>query len=353
MQLSDLLEAARADAPPARYDVDHVVRAGRRLRRRRRTAWVAGVALAVAAVIGVPQWLHGPDRRSAPVVQPGPVVPSLVPFDYTFTGYRAGRFTVTDPLSLSLGWMFAKITDDGSKKPGCAVMCHLSIGLPGAPLPAGITGERITAEPINGRPAYFLADKGGIRYLIWDYADGAYAHVQAPVPLAMTKAEMRQIAEGFRPGAARAAHLGFRMTYVPADYRLTNVTTPAGSPSARFEVAEVAEARMTAPTRVPPESLRTSHATLLISVIPFHKTDGSGPTTPECTTPKIDGPSCRMFVGDGRTMVNVMTTDATTLPVAELRRTLEGITVLDQDQPGTWPRVNDAIPAAAQLTVNR
>ncbi|MEV6305057.1 hypothetical protein AB0M02_36985 [Actinoplanes sp. NPDC051861] len=335
MRLSDLREV-REGAPPPRYGVDDVITFGRRMRRRRQTAWAAGVAIAVAAVVAIPQLTGGSEHRQPPVLEQN--APQLLPFETTFTAYAAGRFQVKDPNTVGLGHASADIS-------GCDEVCVLTVLRPGVELPGSLDGKRVATDPISDRPAYFLDTDDGGRVLTWEYADGARAWIQTspvgPGQKAMTRTEMRQVAEALHVGTFRPMSVGFVVAYAPAGYRLTSAQNGVEVSVLGFEETAVAEARMAAPDRITPKNLRNGHPRVEIAVVRVPSRQAQTHIEVRCEATGTDGPRCQRWLPDARTLI-----EASGGPADELRRAVEGVTVVDTTVP-----VNQAVPASAQLTV--
>jgi hypothetical protein len=281
-ELYDLLQAAKSDAPPARYTVDDAVAAGRRRQGRRRVALTGAasfaVVAAVAAAVVVPQALTsrnsgGSDAPAATgaTTQAAEDVPFTYPagdFQFGFRGYTVGEYRVTDPVLAAPNFQQADIrvgnetetmyggdsaADDEATKEKMA-------GRPvtpssRAPSPGDVTGpkyalkltvyrpkafnperyRKFQAEPVTvrGRPGYFSADlpidrdpAGGEGptwpSLAWQYADNAWAVIDNVTPDAHGKRELTAIAEGFRGTAAYPASIVFETTFLPEGYRLAS-----------------------------------------------------------------------------------------------------------------------------------
>ncbi|MFI7543691.1 hypothetical protein [Actinoplanes sp. NPDC049599] len=203
-RLSDLLEAAKADAPAPRYGVEDAVRAGRRLRRRRAAWATAAVAavVAVAAVIALPRLLPGPD------------------FDYaggdltaTIQSYEAGPLTVTEAVQVSPGYQIAQVIGPTTKKGAKpAVRGTVTVFRPGVFDPAGFaTG---TAVPVGGVTGRSRPDA-----VAWEYAEDAWAVVRT-WQARLTRAQLIAVAAGLRSTAPRTPTVGFKLTTVPAGFTL-------------------------------------------------------------------------------------------------------------------------------------
>src|SRR5262245_54062840 len=72
--LYELLQAAKADAPPMRRTVEDIIADGRRRQGRRRLAWASGasavLAAVVAASVAVPQLAASPRQQGAAGLAP-------------------------------------------------------------------------------------------------------------------------------------------------------------------------------------------------------------------------------------------------------------------------------------------
>src|SRR5689334_281998 len=223
MRLSELLDDVRADAPPARYDVAVAVRAGKRLRRRRRAGWAVAAATAAVVAIGVPQLVTRADPPPQPVT-PAVTTPAPVPggtsVAFQFAGYAAGAFRVADPVAWTLAGDTAAIREAASGKQ----VGSLQLFRPGVyPFSRSTPAAHMTdTARVDGRRAYFV-ESGGDRWLAWEYADGATAVVQPLTVRGLSDAQLRQVAEAFTPGTPAPVRLAFTAGYVTGDYTLAEV----------------------------------------------------------------------------------------------------------------------------------
>ncbi|MFC7529401.1 hypothetical protein [Actinoplanes sp. GCM10030250] len=333
--LSELLEEARKGGPPPRFDVDDMVAAGQRRVRRRTTEWGFAALVAVALAIGVPQVLLGNSERQ--VVSPATATAAPVPrysFTFPFRGYTAGEYRVMDPETVRLGRMSAAINRDG-KEAGT-----LSVYPPGAEL-ARLHGGKVTAaEPVHGRTAAYLATGYGGEALAWTYADGTV--VMVDLLLGGSRADVRRIAEGFTLGAGEPARLGFRVSYVPDDYRLVNVSASrrsgAADSLAYLLPAAAAEALLADPDRSIPSTRMDEVIGIRIAPV---KDLPETSVEPACTAG-----SCTMLTGDKRYGLEVF---GRGIDAPELRKIFDSILQADLTDPSTWYPVDDAFPASVRM----
>src|SRR5690348_11996930 len=103
--MRELLEIARAEAPPPRLGVDDIVRAGRRRQRWMRTQAVGGGAMVVAVVtalvlVGSGLLVSGHRSGTAPDIAAPPAAPrttqpatpSVPPFHFVISPYAYGDY---------------------------------------------------------------------------------------------------------------------------------------------------------------------------------------------------------------------------------------------------------------------
>jgi hypothetical protein len=346
--MSDLLRDAAADPPPPRLDVDDVVAAGRRRQHRRNGGWALVAAVAVAAAIGVPQIARPPAGDPAPAAmatssagpQAGPEF-----FTFTFRGYTAGRFQVSDPYRSGLEGETAFIGRAGTTERFGA----LQVFRPGV-VPRDFEGaQRIAVEPVGGRPAEVQQWPPGskdVEQLSWQYADGSWAVVRAGLSM-MSRAEMRSVAEGFTPGERRPVTVGVRFGSVPAGYRVVEAAAAPADPERLSALSlvpeETAVERLARPDRGGPETgPRTRSVQVLLA-----QPDGEFSSRPTAPTCHAADNLCEMWLADGRTQVTVSFSGGV-VDLTELRTMLGSATVADPGDVRTWYPVSDAIPAPAQ-----
>ncbi|MEU8240531.1 hypothetical protein AB0C07_19995 [Actinoplanes missouriensis] len=332
MRLSDLLEDARADAPPMRLDVDDMVRAGKRRVRRRNTGWALAAVVAVAAAIGVPQFVARPAAQPAgPVsVTPTPTVtgavaPKRFSFTPAFHGYAAGGFTVDEPSAMSLGWTTARIREGGRE------VGLLSVYPPGVERIPEEGATRTESEPIDGRDAHFLRLRTGGEYLVWELADGGTGQVGDTQTL--SRAEMRTIAAGFAAGGGKPLGTALSAAYIPDGYRLF----VASDLRARFVTeAKTKEILARSDREHAPGVVRNLISIELEPVLPGARTESTA--KPRCTE---DIPACFVLVADGRYSLIV---SGHGVKPAELRKIFESVAAADPAKPSTWRAVDEAYP---------
>ncbi|MCA2214635.1 hypothetical protein [Jidongwangia harbinensis] len=280
--LYDLLQAAKSDAPPARYTVDDAVAAGRRRQGRRRVALTGAASFAVVAAVAgavvLPQALAGrtpgrPDVAAATgaTTKAAADVPFTYPagdFQFGFRGYTVGKYRVTDPVLVAPNFQQAdirvgnetetmygsdsaadeKATEDkkngrpfksGERKAspddvtGPKFALKLTVYRPKAFSPERF--RTFKAEPVTvaGRPGYFSTDMPidrdpsggeGLKWpaLAWQYADDAWAVIDNVTPDQHGKRDLMSIAAGLRGADAYPASIVFETTYLPEGYRLAS-----------------------------------------------------------------------------------------------------------------------------------
>lgn len=320
-QLSELLLEAKEDGPPARFDIEDVVVAGRRLRRRRATGWAALVAaVAVAAVIGVPQIVAHPEG-SRPLLPAAPT-PSSPPIDVhpgnlPFRGYAVDGYRVEDPTGASPTWGSSDVIATRTGKTAAWFLFYT----PDADVKATYgSGTWTEIEPINGRPAFDLDFEEAIS-VIWEYADGAYAMVEPAENVRVSRADLRRIAEGFKPGPGEVIRTMVRVGYVPPGYRVDGI----GSHGAGFRTGNVME--------ISADEMPAGMINILVS-------EPLGPF-PRATGPTCDrGRGCRKPVGEKYEL----SVRGQGLTDDELRKVFESVTLADRDDPSTWLVARESIP---------
>jgi hypothetical protein len=349
MKLSELLE----DAPPARYGVDDAVRAGKRLRFRRRSTVVLAAVMAVAAAIGVPQiTAHSAGRSPAPVA-PAPSVPQ-----YTFRGYDAGELRVSNPYR----WTPAQETAYvwlGSDAVGSLRVYH-----PGVEIEDRGAAKRTPIADIGGRSAYLLEGNGLLR-LIFDLAGGAHAEVESSSPK-LKRERLSQVAEAFRPVAPYPVTVAMSSEYVPPGYLLVGVSGPEETrvnvnSQAEFAPAAAVQAALNSPSRslldvfgkrpdryfltLEPIQGATEGVQLVSANAPARGTAGCAVSKPGVPS---DPAYCSVDVGQAqRWSLSVMGPDN-----AEARKMLDATTpVPDLTNRASWLTADQAFPASALAAV--
>lgn len=343
-ELFELLAEARADAPSPRYDVDDAVAAGRRLRRRRTAGWSIAAAVAVAAAIGVPQIVtRGPARRIAPAppVATSPAPGSPVTFGYSFRGYDAGGYRVSDPTSVDIAGSMARVSRIGAAGEtfdGATLQVYLPGLDPLARYPSATVTE---TDPIKGRRAFFVKTNDphvapGEEWFGWEYADDAVALLR-PDPYGMSRENLRLVAETFVQIPDQPVKLPFRVGHVPNGYRVISVS---GS-SVRMIPAATAIKRMAEPDHGPSKS-EDGQPYWNVGINLGNPSTG---TVVRTGKEGCDVEGCYHVVAG----TDLQMTVGGSVSRAEIRETLDSITVADPDDPSTWYPVDDAVPAPALL----
>ncbi|GIE98178.1 hypothetical protein [Paractinoplanes rishiriensis] len=343
-QLSDLLNEAKAEMPPARYDIDDVVAAGRRRRRRRQSGWAAAAAVVAAIGIGVPL-AATPSSAPQPAATNGAKAPEkLREPHFTFAAYSAVGFRVLNPTTWTLAGETAEIRKTGRDgTTGALTVYRRGVDpLAGYKRRPTVTGT----DPIKGRPASLVDYGADDRDLLWEYADGASAVVRSQDG-AMTPDDLRRVAEAFTTGTPREIRIAFRLASIDADYRLVSIFTDPGS-GLRSQLtlvpSDVAEARLAEPGRgrAPGE---TADKTTTVDI----RLSTGGPdllTVPKST--ECEGPVCSAPANGGDSELVVM---GRKVDQGEMRKVLSVVDVADPAKPDTWWPIDTAVPASVLLDV--
>lgn len=354
--LFDLLKEAKSDPPPARYDVDDVVAAGRRLRRHRNAGLALAAVAAVAVAIGVPQIAarHSANgtKRPAPAAT---VKATAYKFDYPFRGYTIAGYRVFDPTEALLPGAGASIQKVGTKNPrqydGELRVYRAGID-PLAFYPGHTT---VKQSPIKGLPAYAeSSDDGTPNMYAWQFAAGRWAAVFT-VGHAMDRATVRKIAEGFTAQAAQPATVPFTIGWVPSGYRLAGGRArPDTGDADRWATAamtflpdRIVNGLVTQPDRGAATSTGTNLApSLAVSLSPLPSKPY--PTEPTCAQA---GMTCSVGVDGGRYLLTVSSqaTSKDEVSAADLLRMLKSISVADLARPSRWSDLSTSVPVAARL----
>ncbi|GAA0437035.1 hypothetical protein Aca07nite_45590 [Actinoplanes capillaceus] len=316
--LSELLQEAKVDAPPPRYDVDHVVAAGRRRVRRRNSGWALAAVVAVATAIGVPQIAT---RDSAPSLGQAPAASAtpdnIYPGTDLFRGFAVDGYRVEDPTGGGPNESSSDVIDINTGKS----VAGFNYYAPGADVKEIYgSGTWTEIDPIRGRPAYALDFEDELISLIWEYADDGYAMVDPGENSKITQAQMRTIAEGFVPGAGEVIKTVLRVGYVPDGYHVDGI----GPYGATFRTGDVLAKR----------SGKLPSGMVIISL------REPKPRWPPVTEATCEHDVCRKPVGEYELWVHGFG-----LPTAEFRKVFESVTLGVRDDPSTWTVARDAIPA--------
>ncbi|WP_433373142.1 hypothetical protein ACQPZX_01265 [Actinoplanes sp. CA-142083] len=358
MRLSDLLDDVRADAPPPRYDVEDAVRAGKRLRLRRRAGWATAAGAAAIVAIGVPQIVTRADSPPRPIT-PAVTTPAPAPtagkagVEFEFAGYDAGPFRVADPT----GWTFAGDTAVIRKTGSDQQAGLLQVFRPGVyPFSRSGAGYHLTdTARVDGGRAYFV-ERNGDRWLAWEYGGGAVAVVKPQNVRGLSDAELRQVAEAFTPGTPTPVRVAFKAGYVAGDYTLAEVAAHPDSgirTAANFVPAVQVMVRLHQPDRgLPPGTQGQASKVLSIRVTtPSERTAMDMPTKTRCVdghraagSKQAMGGSCGRPLSGGKYVLEVVGGPA--ISQSELLKVLNAVEVADPAKPSTWLPVSSAIPAS-------
>jgi hypothetical protein len=247
LELSDLLEAGKADAPPPRYSVEDAVAAGRKLQNRRRATWtVAGAAAAVVAVaagVAVPQLVAGRRPVTTPVAPAAsPTTKKAIPpFEYpdapftgNIVGFKSGDFTVSGTVQVTPGYQVAVIVAPGHGTPTVdgAGKTHQSpndvgtvtVFRPGAFDPKDFKSGR--PVKINGHAGWYQSSVTTSQYgrpspaVAWPYAANAWTVISTSDRGGLTQQQLTDLAAKLTSGPPQPARVGFKLSYVPKGFQL-------------------------------------------------------------------------------------------------------------------------------------
>ncbi|MFG1607567.1 hypothetical protein [Actinoplanes sp. NPDC049265] len=377
-----MLEDAKRNPPAPRYTVDDVVLAGRRLRTRRRAAWtgvaVATAVVAVGAAVGVPRLIMGhsagpPAATSQPVAARSTPEPLRYPdqvWEYAFTGYRAGEFTVNDPFLVTADFQQASVRmgDDvdeiyaeppkAGQKPQVARSqpaqnLLLTVYRPGRYSPQQFDGGR--SVRVGDRPGLFKEDtelEGGVspipgqRGLAWQYQDDGWAVLNTfePDPDGRISVDdMVTVAAGLHGVKPYPATAAMKLGSVPPGYRLVQGGRAPGYPNGAADEGYRTSLRLAkAPTRTrerltdavvaDTDSVKDIWVNLSSFPPKEEPPGGSTPGTPYCNSGNPD--LCYRVLPGGKYKVEIVGSGDTSS--ADLKRVLSQLTFADVDQPSTW-----------------
>jgi hypothetical protein len=269
---------------------------------------------------------------------------------YTSRGYTAGGFRITAPTTVDLWRSRAAVFP---RNGGDEAVGSLEVYRPGFDPRTAFPGSTVVGtDPVRGRPAYFLKQAVGGQnqdILVWEYADGARAQLWNVSSQAIPRERMRALAEAFVPGVFRPATTPLRVGYVPAGYRLVNVSaTPsdAGTGYAGFRLVpeKVAASQLAQAGPLSfSDAMEQERDAISIAIVRLRSDDDPGAGKVVCTD---DQPMCRMRAPGGKYLLRVAGRLETT---AELRRILASVRVAGMAEPGTWVEVTRAVPRPVQL----
>ena len=230
-----LRSVADVEVPPAAVNLDLAIAGGRR-QRRRRVMVAASSALAVAAAVSVfvativvanPRATVTPQTRATaspsasapampmPATAPGrfnPLVPYAA-FGWLPDGYALYAGTAQIVTTRSIQLVAAPADGAGQILLTVDVKGACTGSVPTSLTCTGTNGSTLrmrsfsAAPAVNGRPAYWAADKYVGGYLVWQYAPGAWASLRAAqpgdaqAPPAAERPMLRRMAAQIRYGA--------------------------------------------------------------------------------------------------------------------------------------------------------
>lgn len=386
--MKDVVELVTSESPPLRYTVDQIVATGQRRRQRRRLGWAASgatvlVALGVVVTVAVPSLAGGVPSATASrhSTATGPAAPgtdpastaaaqSLTvptrPFTFSFGGYRVGKLRVTAPIDVSTSYEIASVysddltTNDKAADPNAPPPTHqdptlyayLTLYRPGAYDPTKLVGaKQVTVAGHSGletsEPG--LGGTAIIRTLAWQYTANAWAVISANSTEAdkPSAADLRQLAAGLPAAAPTTAKVPLTMGYVPSGYRLDEVAMHAmtglnGIAAARDgDYAGLLFSNPALPTTGLTEPYggvdgSDPPGSFLVFVVPSGNSNQQASPGISC----MNGFCNRWFENGG---VNVQVASGGRLSNSEMTRILNGITLGNVHDTGTWTEVGAAI----------
>jgi hypothetical protein len=358
LELSDLLQEAKSDAPPLRYDASTAVEAGRRLRRRRRSTWaVAGIAVAVTA-IAVPRVFVG-DHSVPTAESPAPVAPFVYPAGAmvgNIKSFQVDGFTVTGTVQVTPGYQIANVLakDDGGgdaidangdKHAVVHAAAVVAVYRAGAFNPKAFTSG--TPVTINGHHGFVASYQFNLFQpapaVAWQYADGAWAVVAKAQDGPIDEDGLIAVANGVTSTAPAATTVAFRTTYLPDGFRPTaagtvdwqlTVMTP-GQSYLELHKGGFAYRNLTMPVYDDPVVGKKSMPMIALTVYPAWSAKYSPPAgTPKDGAFCVPDSLCYRATDDGKYQIEA--NGGGTLPDSELLKVVKGITFADPGNPSTW-----------------
>jgi hypothetical protein len=233
-----LSDIAESPAPPSTMDITRAVAAGRRRVLVRRLAGSGAAALAVAAVLGLTAALMpgglaapGPDPAASTTPAPNPTMPVAAPaaFDPRVQYAQPGWLPpgeIQTGVGVDSEWLSVEAeypSGFGLERVALAVSAAGHSATDRVPFltyqvpPQGMAPSG-PAEPVNGRPAQWLA-QGSL--LQWEYAPGAFAAVEVLADSAEHERQVAvQVAQQVQFGVNQPVLLPFPTTVIPAQLPL-------------------------------------------------------------------------------------------------------------------------------------
>ncbi|MEV4513768.1 hypothetical protein AB0K00_33010 [Dactylosporangium sp. NPDC049525] len=363
MRMQDLVELATSEPPPLRYGAEEILASGQRVQRRRRLGWAAAGASAVAVLGVVAAAVAVPALNAKPGPAPGvevaqqPVSATAEPFTFTFGGYRVGKLRVEKPIDVSTAYQLASVYADGlttNDKPvdpnepaagGPKLYAYLTVYRAGAYDPSKLAGaQQVT---VGGRPGLEVNDQehgwAARRTLAWQYATDAWAVIRASSDDAAfpSAKDLRDLAAGLPGVTPTPAKVPVKLSYVPAGYQLVEVAMHAMPGLNGIAVAREGDYA----------GLRYSNPALPTTGLtePFGGEDGDDPpgsfqifVVPAANSNQQASPglSCGAgFCNRWDNGVNLQVSSGGRLTDTEMKKVLEGITLGNVQDAGTWTAV--------------
>lgn len=370
MNLSDLMNTVREDAPAARYTVDDFVAAGRRRKRRRNSGWAVAAVLAVAVAIGVPQIVARPHTPQP--INPAPSMPR--PLNLVIESYQVNDLIVGDQEWAGLNNQTTYVGRETNGGKMYRPVGKLTVYRAGY-TPQRQWGSIGPTEEIRGRHAFFAAPglfaDDGVRsadqVFVWWYADDALA-VMSSYDRQMTRAEMSRLASAFEPARVTQPVLqAYTTSWVPPGLRLAAVENDwLGHQAAMFvPAAKAADFAVTAngwwteqllavsnpgntdvpaPAPIPPGGV-------VIEIRP--ETGGAVAETPLC---RPGGSSPRRSPASGECSVRLDAETALTVrggegvPAAQIEQIATATRLRGpRADPASWQPATESFPTSAQV----
>jgi hypothetical protein len=244
------------DLPPSTVDVDRAIRSGRRRLRVRRVG--AGVAVVTATLVvpAVAVYTLGPGG-APPAISASSAPPSAAP--EPDTGFDPMRRVVTigqvpgvapESYTTARHWQTVMLQAESASR---TAIIHVVVYAPGRQAtygPGGVVRPETgtPAEPVGGRPAYWLDrgfDGGGGTLLAWRWAGDAWGLVYADDLAGDERSRelLHRLASAVQVRPGEPVTVPFTVP-PPAPYRLVGTTTQLrepGDPFVRIELVFASE----------------------------------------------------------------------------------------------------------------
>ncbi len=364
--MNDVVDLVTSESPPLRNSVDDIVKRGQRVQRRRRGGFAAASAVAltmlgVTAAVTVPQ-LAGHKSGTASSPAAGVVTQNFTyptgAFTFGFDGYRVGKLKVADPIDVSTAYQIAPVYADGFANNGVpknepSLYAYLTVYRPGAYDSTKLVNPKHVT--IGGHPGLQVVGTGEVddiyvTTLAWEYSPSAWAVISSYSSRqnSPSTTQIQKLAAGLSDAAPAPATVPFKMSYVPAGYVLDEVGSHAMAGLNGVAAAtdgDYAGAILSKP------ALPTTGLTE-----PYGGVDGNDPpgsfeifVTPAANSNQHPSPGvscltgfCNKWADNGT--VDVQVASGGRLSNAEMTKILNGITLDNVHNDGTWTPVTVAIP---------